>query len=159
MISPTKFAFFLTKNVVTGAGLTPPIKTTAGAHRSVGSPAQTWARAASGGDILTASHEIAEWMNDPFLTNRTPSWGYIGEDKTGCGSTLEVGDPTNGTRSTFITMDLYEYNPQELTFFNWFFAPDGTASWGAGGTFSSNGKFKGPSKTCVSGDPSSGGTN
>jgi hypothetical protein len=159
VISPTQFAFFLTKNVVTANTLSPVTGIKGGAHRSVGSPAQTWARAASGGDINTASHEIAEWMNDPFLTNKAPSWGYIGEDKTGCSRAVEVGDPTNGTRAPSISTDLvYYYNPQELTFFSWFFTPDGAPSWGAGGKFSSNGKFTGPSKLCNSLDPSSGGT-
>jgi hypothetical protein len=159
VISPTEFAFFLTKNVETANSLTPITGIKGGAHRSFGSPAQTWARAGSGGNIDTAAHEIGEWMNDPLLTNGTPTWGYIGEDTTGCGSTLEVGDPLNGIRMPVITMDGYPYTPQELTFFSWFFNFDGEPSWGAGGEFSGNGTFAGPSKTCVPGEPWTGGTN
>jgi hypothetical protein len=66
VISPTKFAFFLTKNVVTSHSNPPkPSGIFGGQHYATGSPVQTWARAAYnvGSDVKTASHEIGEWMN------------------------------------------------------------------------------------------------
>src|SRR5262249_21897570 len=43
-------------------------------------------------DVTPLSHEISEWMNNPFGTNIVPSWqspGGIG----GCQSNLETADP------------------------------------------------------------------
>jgi hypothetical protein len=155
VISPTKFAFFLTKNVVTAHSMSPtPSGIFGGQHYSTGSPAQTWARAAYniGGDVKTASHEIGEWMNDPLVNNPTPPWGDEGEVKAGsCSKALEVGDPLNGRNAPLITVNGYAYHVQELTFFSWFYDIFGDTSLGAGGKFSSNGKFSGPSKACPPG--------
>lgn len=167
VISPKKFAFFLTKNVVTAKVIdhttTPP--TTSGIfggqhYATGGSPKQTWARAAYtiGGDVKTASHEIAEWMNDPLLTNSTPSWGHIGEDQNNCGVKLEVGDPVNGISMPLINTSGYDYHVQELAFFSWFYNAKLEGSLGAGGMFSGNGKFTGPSKICKPTVATSGGT-
>ena len=160
VISPTQFAFFLTKNVITAKVInyttTPP--TTSGIyygqHYATGSPVQTWARAAYplGGDVKTASHEIGEWMNDPLVNNPTPPWGYYGSFPTGCSSILEVGDPVNGRSiKPAITLNNYPYHPQELAFFSWFFDAKSAVSFGAGGKFSSNGTLTGPSKICPPG--------
>lgn len=155
VISPTKFAFFLTKNVVTAKVInfttTPPTTSGifGGQHYATGSPAQTWARAAYtiGGDVQTASHEIGEWMNDPMVNNPTPRWGFIGEFPKGCSGIFEVGDPTNGKPlMPLINMNGYNYHVQELTFFSWFYNGKLEPSFGAGGKFSSNGFFTGPSK-------------
>ena len=51
----------------------------------------------SGLDIATATHEVGEWMDDPFGNNPTPPWGHIGQVPGGQGN-LEVGDPLSGTR-------------------------------------------------------------
>jgi len=156
VISPTKFAFFLTKNVVT-SNHTPPTTSSikGGQHYVTGSPAQTWARASypnTGSDVRTASHEIAEWMNDPLLTNVTPPWGYIGSLPNGCSNQFEVGDPLNSINSLpLIYMSGHRYHVQELAFFSWFFDFPGTTSVGAGGKYSSNGTFSEPSLGCPSG--------
>jgi hypothetical protein len=150
VISPTKFAFFLTKNVITATSLTPtPSGIKWGQHYATGSPAQTWARGAYnvGNDVITASHEIGEWMNDPLLTNATPSWGYLGSFPNGCSTILEVGDPVNGRSAPLINIGGHNFHVQELAFFSWFFDVNGAISLGAGGKFSSNGKFTGPSKS------------
>jgi len=155
VISPTKFAFFLTKNVVTSHSNPPvPSGIFGGEHYATGSPVQTWARAAYniGSDVKTASHEIGEWMNDPLVNNSTPPWGDEGEVKAGsCGTKLEVGDPLNGRDAPLITLGGYPYHVQELAFFSWFFDVPGDTSLGAGGKFSSNGEFSGPSKACPPG--------
>jgi hypothetical protein len=62
-----------------------------------------------------------------------------------------VGDPLNGRGVPVITVNNYPYNVQELTFFSWFFDVPGDTSLGAGGVFSSNGSFTGPSKACLPG--------
>src|SRR5258707_8550627 len=47
-------------------------------------------------DINTLSHEVSEWVNDPFGDNIVPAWSDIGDlVSTSCSYTsyLEVGDP------------------------------------------------------------------
>ena len=92
-------------------------------------------------------------MNDPLGSNLTPPWGAEGEIKSpNCSSKFEVGDPLNGKavllKNAFGT---YTYHVQELAFFSWFYDAKGAASVGAGGKFSSNGTFTGPSKNCPPG--------
>ena len=167
MISPKKFAFFLTKNVVTAKVIdhttTPP--TTSGIfggqhYATGGSPKQTWARAAYtiGGDVKTASHEIGEWMNDPLLTNSTPSWGHIGEVPNNCGVKLEVGDPLDGISMPLINISGHNYHVQELAFFSWFYNAKLEGFPRRRRRVLGNGRFTGPSKICNPTVPTSGGT-
>jgi len=99
-------------------------------------------------DIAPASHEIAEFMNDPYGTNPTPSWGHTGQ-VSGCQSNLEVGDPLTGVEytSSGVTMtNGITYYPQQLAFFSWFFGQ--YPSIGTGGVYSDNGIFTTPAHTC-----------
>jgi hypothetical protein len=92
----------------------------------------------SGMDIATATHEVAEWMDDPFGNNATPAWGHIGQ-VPGCQGNLEVGDPLSGTEAPRIVMpNGFTYHLQELAFFSWFFT---NRSTGIAGWFSDNGTF------------------
>ncbi len=169
VISTTKAVFFLTSNVVGSSASppTPPGTTTCcnwGYHTASGSPPQFFAfmeynTALPGTDLIVASHEIAEFMNDPLGTNATPAWGGIGSAK-GCQSNLEVGDSLvvalypgfqNPASPVPITLNGSPYYLQELAFFSWFFNSPTAASLGAGGKFSSNGSFAGPSKVCPPG--------
>ncbi len=158
VISPTKFALFLTKNVSAASNFSPTKQSgfLGGEHFATGHPKQTWAWAqfqhtsAADTDIEVASHEIAEWMNDPLRNNPTPTWGHSGEISTCTGTTLEVGDPLNKTPAP-IVLDGYKYHPQELAFFSWFYNADHEPSYGADGKFSSHGKFSGPAEPCPPG--------
>jgi hypothetical protein len=74
-------------------------------------------------DILPLSHEISEWMNDPFGDNLVnPAWEFPGS--TNCQGNLEVGDPVEGLAdssvSTPIYMNGYTYHPQNMALFQWF---------------------------------------
>jgi hypothetical protein len=92
----------------------------------------------SGLDTAVASHEIAEWMNDPFGNNPTPSWGHTGQVGA-CQNNLEVGDPLTGTEAPRIAMpNGFTYHLQELAFFSWFY---NSHSVGVNGWFSDNGTF------------------
>jgi hypothetical protein len=42
------------------------------------------------------SHELAEWLTDPLLTNLVPKWTEPSVPQYGCSSLLEVGDPLVG---------------------------------------------------------------
>lgn len=160
VIGPTKLVVFLLRNVVASTA-TPPTTTgccVLGTHGAVGSPVQTyavvdWDTTESFGsetDGAGPSHEIAEWMNDPLGTNPTPAWGDIGQE-SGCQTDFEVADPLVGTVMPAITLSGKAYHMQELAFFSWFYNKSTVASLGAGGKFSGNGTFKGPSKVCPPG--------
>jgi hypothetical protein len=92
----------------------------------------------SGLDIATATHEVAEWMDDPFGNNPTPAWGHTGQ-VPGCQGNLENGDPLSGTEAPRISMpNGFTYHLQELAFFSWFYS---ARSIGVSGWFSDNGTF------------------
>lgn len=89
-------------------------------------------------NTTAVSHEVAEWINDPYIINNTPPWGHTGQ-VPGCQGNLEVGDPLSGTLQTRIAMpNGYTYQLQELAFFSWFF---GAPSLGIHGWYSSDGTF------------------
>ena len=69
-------------------------------------------------DIHALSHELGEWMDDPFVNNTVPTWGNIGQ-VSGCQTNLEVGDPVTGTAFT-ATLNGFTYHPEDLVFFSWF---------------------------------------
>lgn len=93
---------------------------------------------ATQGDANTLSHEVGEWVNDPFGNNPTPAWGHTGQ-VAGCQGNLEVGDPLSGTNFSAIAGENgFTYHLQELAFFSWFFA---SPSVGIHGWFSDNGTF------------------
>ncbi len=89
-------------------------------------------------DTGIVSHEVGEWVNDPYVVNPTPAWGHIGQVGL-CQNNLEVGDPLTGSEAPRIVMkNGYTYHLQELAFFSWFF---GAPSLGLHGWFSNNGTF------------------
>lgn len=89
-------------------------------------------------DDYAASHEVGEWINDPFVNNATPAWGHVGQ-VSGCQNNLEVGDPLTGQPSVNVKMpNGVTYHNQELAFRDWFYR---TKSVGLNGWFSSRGTF------------------
>jgi hypothetical protein len=89
-------------------------------------------------DLAASSHEIAEWANDPFVNNPTPSWGHTGQ-VSGCQGNLEVGDPLSGTVFTLhpTRPGGQTYHLQELAFLGWFY----DANLGVNGWYSTRGTF------------------
>jgi hypothetical protein len=69
-------------------------------------------------DIHALSHEIGEWMDDPFGNNLTPPWGNVGQ-VSGCQNNLEDGDPVTGKAFT-ATLNGFTYHPEDLVFLSWF---------------------------------------
>jgi hypothetical protein len=92
------------------------------------------------GDSNTLSHEVGEFVNDPFGNNPTPNWGGVGQVPPGfCQNNLEVGDPLSGTNFSPIGgRNGFTYHLQELAFFSWFFS---SQSIGIHGWFSDNDTF------------------
>ena len=151
-VNPTTFPVFFVHNVVWAS----PVTTVAngfalGYHSLTGFPIPTQTYSPSdfdstglfgtaAEDTAVLSHEIDEWMDDPFTINPTPAWGSTGQVAAGvCQNNLEVGDPLTGTEAPPIVMSNgFTYHLQELAFFSWFF---GAPSVGVNGWFSNNGTF------------------
>lgn len=105
-------------------------------------------------DISVWSHEIAEWLDDPFVQasvagggsdDLTPAWGNIGQ-VSGCQNNLEVGDPLSGTSSAISSSGGFTYHTQDLAYYDWFYR---TPSHGTGGKYSFLGNFtSGQSSVC-----------
>ncbi len=147
-VNPSNFPVFPEYNVVDSFG--PPTLAQCcvlGYHGTTGFPIQTYSpvdfdsTGLFGFDFMnsySASHEVAEWVNDPFGDNATPPWGHIGQ-VSGCQGNLEVGDPLSGTESIRIEMpNHFTYHLQELAFFSWFYT---SHSIGINGWFSNNDTF------------------
>jgi hypothetical protein len=47
-------------------------------------------------DINGLSHEISEWLNDPFILNQVTPWSTPTAPQYGCQGFLETGDPLSG---------------------------------------------------------------
>jgi hypothetical protein len=81
-------------------------------------------------DVSTFNHELAEWLNDPFVNNIVPTWVYppVSDPKATCSGNpfLEVGDPQgNGpTYADFPTAEItlagVTYHLQQLVLWQWF---------------------------------------
>jgi hypothetical protein len=84
-------------------------------------------------DILAVSHEVAEWADDPFVSNLVEPWQTPTAPEFGCLGILEDSDPIDplgfaiGT-NTFLqgpnpdgsqTADGY-YHPEDVVFLPWF---------------------------------------
>jgi hypothetical protein len=165
IISPTKLALFLYSNIVQSGSDPPTLNNCCvlGYHSAFGNSsfiqtygATVWNTTSLFGtgllDASIASHELAEWFDDPFVNNPTPPWGNIGQ-VSGCQGNLEVGDPLTGTSLPPVISYGYPYHLQELAFFGWFFDSSAKAlsGLGTGGAYSTNGKFTGPSRACPPG--------
>ena len=98
-------------------------------------------------DIHALSHELGEWMDDPFTNNIVPPWGHIGQ-QGGCQNNLEVGDPVTGHAFTVATGGLFPftYHPEDLVFFPWF--ARSTPSTSVNGFYTFLNEFAGAQGVC-----------
>ncbi len=97
-------------------------------------------------DVVVWSHEMGEWMDDPFVQaavpgggvdDLTPAWGNVGQ-VLGCQNDLENGDPLSGTEFVLTGSGGFNYHFQDLAFEDWFYR---TPPQGTGGKFSFVGIF------------------
>jgi hypothetical protein len=96
---------------------------------------------ASGADTAAMSHEIAEWLNDPFINDVVPKWSVPSEPQYGCSNLFEVGDPLVGH---VFTISGLHY--QDETDFSWFARQ--SPSIGSNGWYSYRGTFTTFSPSC-----------
>jgi hypothetical protein len=92
-------------------------------------------------DINALSHEVSEWMSDPFGDNIVPAWQSPLAPQYGCSNVLEVGDPLVG-----VAFNVNGYHPQDEAFLSWFARQ--TPSIGLLGRYSYLGTFTSPSPSC-----------
>lgn len=85
------------------------------------------------------SHEISEWLNDPFANNSVPNW-YVSANY-GCSNALETGDPLVGTNFT-----VNSYYLQDEALFSWF--AHEVPSRAQNGLYSYLGTFTSPPAGC-----------
>lgn len=85
-------------------------------------------------DVTPMSHEISEWMNNPFGSNVVPTWQV--PNSNSCQSNLETGDPlaTMPNAGYPVLIDGFTYHPQSQVMMQWF--QRGSASDAFDGAFS-----------------------
>jgi len=74
----------------------------------------------NGPDVEGLSHELAEWLADPFISSTTPGWRKTASSD--CSHRMEVGDPMHGH---VVEMQFHgdTFHLEDLAFLSWF-APD-----------------------------------
>lgn len=68
-------------------------------------------------DIHALSHEVSEWLNDPFVNNTVPAWSVPFEPQYGCTNVLEAGDPLVGFSPNNGSTG---WHPQDIPLAPWF---------------------------------------
>jgi hypothetical protein len=86
-------------------------------------------------DIHALSHEVAEWLDDPFVDNAVQPWLTPTAPQYGCTGVLETGDPVVGVWFGLSGNPDPAANglwhPEDEVFANWF-ARNGTTPLGLG---------------------------
>ena len=67
-------------------------------------------------ELVTHSHEVAEWYNDPYGANEVPQWSTRTAD---CSTQLEVGDPVTGHAFTAVAAGVRRHY-QDAVFLSYF---------------------------------------
>ncbi len=71
-------------------------------------------------DIHGLSHEVQEWIDDPFVNNVINPWLTPTAPQYGCTSDLETGDPVVGYGFTVTMPNGISYHPEDEVHFSWF---------------------------------------
>jgi chitinase len=99
-------------------------------------------------DVTPMSHEISEWMNNPFGSNAVPAWQV--PNSTGCQSNLETGDPLALMPNAGypVLMDGFTYHPQNQVLMQWFQRGATSDAFEGSFSFPDQSMMTGPSQTC-----------
>jgi hypothetical protein len=75
-------------------------------------------------DIHALSHELVEWLDDPFINNAVQPWRVASAPQYGCTAVLETGDPVVGIwfgMSGNTDTNAYgQWHPEDEVFAQWF---------------------------------------
>jgi len=100
-------------------------------------------------DVTAMSHEVSEWMNNPFGSNFVPAWQVPGG--AGCQNNLETADPLAGMPNAGfpVPIDGFTYHPHNQVMLQWF--ERGTTSDAFEGAFSFPDQtlVTGPAQACA----------
>ncbi|HWZ46372.1 MAG TPA: hypothetical protein VNW97_23065 [Candidatus Saccharimonadales bacterium] len=101
-------------------------------------------------DVTAASHEISEWINDPFGSNLAPSWQYP-NGAGGCQDNLETGDPLEGfpNLSYSVTIGRRTYHPQSAALLQWFSREKPSSAFDGVYSFPNPSLLTAPSEACA----------
>jgi hypothetical protein len=99
-------------------------------------------------DVTPMSHEISEWMNNPFGSNAVPAWQV--PNSTGCQSNLETGDPLALMPNAGypVLMDGFTYHPQNQVLMQWFQRGATSDAFEGAFSFPDQSMMTGPSQAC-----------
>jgi hypothetical protein len=100
-------------------------------------------------DATTITHEISEWIADPFINNATPDW-LLPASGGACGNVLEVGDPIEflDTQMFPITLHGHDYHTQNETMISWFSRDVPSKAFGGGYSYPDITVLSAPSMPC-----------
>ena len=99
--------------------------------------------------MLPLSHEISEWINDPFINNFVPPWQFPGIPGS-CQGNLETGDPLEVLpHPDFpVTIGGFTYHPQTEAILPWFSREVPSSAIGGAYSYPDTSKLTGPSQPC-----------
>jgi hypothetical protein len=100
-------------------------------------------------DITPLSHEISEWMNNPFGNNVVPAWQPLA-GTGGCQTTIETADPLAALPNAGypVTIDGYVYHPQSQVLLSWF-TRDASSSLDGAFSFPDESLVTRPAQPCL----------
>jgi hypothetical protein len=101
-------------------------------------------------DVAVLSHEVAEWVNDPFGTNLVRPWSVPQYPGVCFSDLLEVGDAIEYFPDPTFTVALHgvTYHLQDLAFFSWFTGAKPSVGMDGRYSYLSPAKLKSPAKFC-----------
>lgn len=99
-------------------------------------------------DVLPLSHEISEWMNDPFVSNAAPGW--LSPDGHGCQEHITTGDPVEVLPhpSFEVALNGFTYHPQTQALLQWFTRESPSSAFDHAYSFPDTSALKTPSQAC-----------
>jgi hypothetical protein len=71
-------------------------------------------------DIHGLSHEVQEWLDDPFVNNEINPWLTPTAPQYGCTTDLETGDPVVGFGFKVSMPNGITYHPEDEVHYSWF---------------------------------------
>jgi hypothetical protein len=101
-------------------------------------------------DATALSHEISEWLNDPFIGNITPEWSFP-EHPFLCQNNLETGDPIELTPDPIfpVTINGYTYHPQTEALLQWFTRESPSSAYQGAYSYPDTAALSGPADACL----------
>lgn len=104
---------------------------------------------ASVADVTPMSHEISEWMNNPFGSNMVPAWQPVGS--AGCQSNMETADPLALLPNAGfpVPIDGFTYHPHNQVLLQWFQRSATSDAVEGAFSFPDTSLVTGPSQPCA----------